>query len=105
MKENDKIVFNQTSNVMYPGQYYLVFSNESEINSKTKGNDFYFIPSIFSCVKLTNREMQKPCDIDFNACSGTVQFCNSTTVLSAFERLEVDLINKYDVYEYTKESN
>lgn len=94
-----EIVFNQATNIMYPMQHYLVFLDESELNQISHANEYYFHPSIFSCIKLTEREKQSPCGFDFNAGQDSMQFCATSTVLSTFEDLEKSAIEKYNNYD------
>lgn len=98
VEEDGKIKFTETTNNLYPGQKYLVFLDESDLNQISGGMDFYFYDSIFSCVKLTDRDKQEPCDLNFNESKETVQFCATDEVLAAFEGIEEALIDKY-VYE------
>lgn len=100
----DQVHFSQASNVLYPDQLYVVFLNESDLNNKSGNMDFYFYQSSFSCVKLTNRVLQKPFS-DFVGSTETVQFCTTDKVLAAFVNVEEAIINQYKLYVYENEYN
>ena len=94
-----KIIFNQTSNIMYPENYYLVHLNESELNSTNDPKSFYFFRSIFSCINLLHREDQQECtNNDFNSNQNNNQFCISPDLLDAFMRIEGNIILKYGIH-------
>lgn len=93
------IIYNQTSNIMYPDQMYLVFLDESELNTRANTKEFSFCNGIFACVKLTERNKQSPCVMSFNDGLESMQFCATDEILSAFERVEEAILEKYVAYE------
>jgi len=95
-ERNGQIEYSRESNMMYPGNQYLVFVSASEVNAVSEKKSFYFWESYFSCVKLTNRDKQKVCnDLEFHSLMDTTHFCTSEEILSAFVLLENKIIETF----------
>ena len=95
-ERNGQIEYSRESNVMYPGNQYLVFVSASEVNAVPEKKSFYFWESYFSCVKLTDRRNQTVCDdLDFHSYGDTTHFCATEEILSAFVSLENRIIETF----------
>lgn len=90
------LTYTQMTNLMYPDNSYLVFLEESELNTYMDRNEFYYYDSIFSCIKLTG-DVGKTCtSLDFNECKEIHYFCVSDRMLESILSVEQTILEEYN---------
>lgn len=97
--ENHNGILNyvQTTNLLYPDNMYLVFLEESELNTYTGKNEFYYSNSIFSSIKLNDNAAETCTSFDFNECNDIHFFCVSEKISKSILLFEDALFQKYNI--------